>query len=85
MGDFNLSSVSPRFSTLFPSFQTAPVTSWPTNIKGINVPEPMMIGIDHLWLKPEQGQRIICSRESSAFPQGSDHRMVTTQIGVHIP
>ncbi|TOI39135.1 endonuclease [Vibrio parahaemolyticus] len=85
VGDFNLSSVSPRFSTLFPSFQTAPVTSWPTNIKGIYVPEPMMIGIDHLWLKSEQGQRIICSRESSALPQGSDHRMVTTQIGVHIP
>ncbi|EVU19187.1 endonuclease/exonuclease/phosphatase family domain protein [Vibrio parahaemolyticus V-223/04] len=61
------------------------MTSWPTNIKGINVPEPMMIGIDHLWLKSEQGQRIICSRESSALPQGSDHRMVTTQIGVHIP
>ena len=56
-----------------------------TNNKGINVPEPMMIGIDHLWLKSEQGQRVICSRESSALPQGSDHRTVTTQIVVHIP
>ncbi|MDF2152909.1 endonuclease/exonuclease/phosphatase family protein [Vibrio sp. CAU 1672] len=82
VGDFNLSAASVKFSNLFPGFTTAPVTSWPTSLFGIKVPQPFMIGIDHLWLKSARQERIICSRHSSRHPSGSDHRMVTSVIGV---
>ncbi|ABU74252.1 endonuclease/exonuclease/phosphatase family protein [Vibrio campbellii] len=81
IGDFNLSAASPRFSKLFSRFQSRPVASWPTSIKGVSVPSFAMIGIDHLWLKSENSNRMICSRASTNQPNGSDHRLVTTLIG----
>lgn len=81
IGDFNLSAASPRFNGLFSRFQTQPVASWPTSVKGLQVPAFAMIGIDHLWLKSENSNRRICSRASTDQPNGSDHRLVTTLIG----
>lgn len=81
IGDFNLSASSPRFDGLFSRFQTQPVASWPTSIKGVSVPSFAMIGIDHLWLKSEKTDRQICTRLSTSQPDGSDHRLVTTVIG----
>ncbi|EPA0547114.1 endonuclease/exonuclease/phosphatase family protein [Vibrio alginolyticus] len=81
IGDFNLSASSPRFDGLFSRFQTQPVASWPTSVKGLPVPAFAMIGIDHLWLKSENSNRRICSRASTDQPNGSDHRLVTTLIG----
>ncbi|WP_440889390.1 endonuclease/exonuclease/phosphatase family protein [Vibrio sp. WZ-1] len=81
IGDFNLSATSPRFSKLFSRFQSRPVASWPTSIKGVSVPSFAMIGIDHLWLKSEKTDRQICTRLSTSQPNGSDHRLVTTVIG----
>ncbi|MGR2668198.1 endonuclease/exonuclease/phosphatase family protein [Vibrio campbellii] len=81
IGDFNLSAASPRFSKLFSRFQSRPVASWPTLIKGVSVPSFAMIGIDHLWLKSEKTDRQICTRLSTSQPNGSDHRLVTTVIG----
>ncbi|WP_045372494.1 endonuclease/exonuclease/phosphatase family protein [Vibrio campbellii] len=81
IGDFNLSAASPRFSKLFSRFQSRPVASWPTLIKGVSVPSFAMIGIDHLWLKSEKTDRQICTRLSTSQPNGSDHRLVTTEIG----
>ncbi|EJL6791123.1 endonuclease/exonuclease/phosphatase family protein [Vibrio alginolyticus] len=81
IGDFNLSASSPRFNGLFSRFQTQPVASWPTSVKGLPVPAFAMIGIDHLWLKSENSNRRICSRASTDQPNGSDHRLVTTLIG----
>ncbi|MEL7413176.1 MAG: endonuclease/exonuclease/phosphatase family protein [Pseudomonadota bacterium] len=81
IGDFNLSAASPRFDGLFSRFQSRPVASWPTSIKGVSVPSFAMIGIDHLWLKSENSNRMICSRASTNQPNGSDHRLVTTLIG----
>ncbi|MFN1580295.1 endonuclease/exonuclease/phosphatase family protein [Vibrio rotiferianus] len=81
IGDFNLSAASPRFNKLFSRFQSRPVASWPTSIKGVSVPSFAMIGIDHLWLKSEKTDRQICTRLSTSQPNGSDHRLVTTVIG----
>ncbi|MHA2796957.1 endonuclease/exonuclease/phosphatase family protein [Vibrio harveyi] len=81
IGDFNLSAASPRFNGLFSRFQTQPVASWPTSVKGLPVPAFAMIGIDHLWLKSENSNRRICSRASADQPNGSDHKLVTTLIG----
>ena len=81
IGDFNLSAASPRFDGLFSRFQTQPVASWPTSVKGLPVPAFAMIGIDHLWLKSEKTDRQICTRLSTSQPNGSDHRLVTTVIG----
>ncbi|EOX3896567.1 endonuclease/exonuclease/phosphatase family protein [Vibrio alginolyticus] len=81
IGDFNLSAASPRFNGLFSRFQTQPVASWPTSVKGLPVPAFAMIGIDHFWLKSENSNRMICSRTSTNQPNGSDHRLVTTLIG----
>ncbi|MGR5192512.1 endonuclease/exonuclease/phosphatase family protein [Vibrio rotiferianus] len=81
IGDFNLSATSPRFRKLFSRFQSRPVASWPTSIKGVSVPSFAMIGIDHLWLKSEKTDRQICTRLSTSQPNGSDHRLVTTVIG----
>ncbi|WP_199436077.1 endonuclease/exonuclease/phosphatase family protein [Vibrio owensii] len=81
IGDFNLSASSPRFDGLFSRFQTQPVASWPTSVKGLPVHAFAMIGIDHLWLKSENSNRMICSRASTDQPNGSDHRLVTTLIG----
>ncbi|MGR2703399.1 endonuclease/exonuclease/phosphatase family protein [Vibrio campbellii] len=81
IGDFNLSAASPRFSELFSRFQSRPVASWPTSIKGVSVSSFAMIGIDHLWLKSEKTDRQICTRLSTSQPNGSDHRLVTTVIG----
>ncbi|TMX39323.1 endonuclease [Vibrio rotiferianus] len=81
IGDFNLSAASPRFSKLFSRFQSRPVASWPTSVKGLPVPAFAMIGIDHLWFKSEYKGRKICTRLSTSQPNGSDHRLVTTVIG----
>ncbi len=81
IGDFNLSAASPRFNKLFYGFQTQPVASWPTSVKGLPVPAFVMIGIDHLWLKSENSNRRICSRATTNQPIGSDHRLVTTLMG----
>ena len=81
IGDFNLSAASPRFSERFSRFQTQPVASWPTSIKGVTLPAFSMIGIDHFWLKSESMNRKICTRLSNSQPNGSDHRLVTTVIG----
>ena len=81
IGDFNLSAASPRFNKLFYRFQTQPVASWPTSVKGLPVPAFAMIGIDHLWLKSENSNRRICSRATTNQPIGSDHRLVTTLMG----
>lgn len=81
VGDFNLSSVSLRFGKMFPSFQTAPVASWPNWAAQITTPDFTMIAIDHLWLKATQTGRRICQRSSVVRPNGSDHKMVVTKIG----
>ncbi|OAJ95184.1 endonuclease/exonuclease/phosphatase family protein [Vibrio bivalvicida] len=81
VGDFNLSSVSLRFSKMFPSFQTAPVASWPNWANQFQTPDFTMIAIDHLWLKSSQSGRRICERRSIEKPNGSDHKIVVTKIG----
>ncbi|WP_394126357.1 endonuclease/exonuclease/phosphatase family protein [Vibrio hepatarius] len=81
VGDFNLSSVSLRFGTLFPSYQTLPVASWPNWASDFSTPDFSMIAIDHLWLKSAASGRRICERQSVARPNGSDHKIVITQIG----
>ncbi|KHA59384.1 endonuclease [Vibrio variabilis] len=81
VGDFNLSAISLRFARLFPSFQTAPVASWPNRVKQWYVPASFMIAIDHLWLKSTNEGRRICQRESKQSPSGSDHRLIVTEIG----
>ena len=81
VGDFNISAASPSFSGLFEEFQSSPVSSWPTSIKGLPIPGFTMIGIDHFWLKSKSMQRKICRRQSLSHPEGSDHRLVTTVVG----
>lgn len=81
VGDFNLSAVSLRFGKILPSFQTAPVASWPNWASEISTPDFSMIAIDHLWLKSSLAGRRICERRSIARPNGSDHKMVITKIG----
>tara|TARA_Y100001960_G_scaffold251831_1_gene268764 strand:+ start:3379 stop:4320 length:942 start_codon:yes stop_codon:yes gene_type:complete len=81
VGDFNLSATSLRFARLFPSFQTAPVASWPNWVNRFKTPAQFMIAIDHLWLKSTEAGRRICSRKSDVYPNGSDHRLVVTNIG----
>ncbi|WP_070964148.1 endonuclease/exonuclease/phosphatase family protein [Vibrio sonorensis] len=80
VGDFNLSSASLRYSSLFPGAKSAPVASWPSRIFNFPLPSFAMISIDHLWLKSFSGRRI-CSRDASHQPTGSDHKLVTTVIG----
>ena len=79
VGDFNLSSVSLRYSTLFPQFQSAPVASWPKWPLDFATPAWSMIAIDHLWLKSTT--RKLCHRESLEEPSGSDHKAVLTLVG----
>lgn len=79
VGDFNLSSISLRYSKLFPEFQSAPVASWPKWSVDVKTPAWTMISIDHLWLKSTE--RKICQRQSLDTPNGSDHKFVLTQIG----
>lgn len=81
VGDFNLSSVSLRFGRIFPSYQTLPVASWPNWTQAIPTPDFTMIAIDHLWLKSAASGRRICERSSIPKPNGSDHKVVITQIG----
>ncbi len=81
VGDFNLSSVSLRFSKILPSFQTAPVASWPNWHRSVDTPSFSQIAIDHLWLKAIQTGRKICQRHSDPLPKGSDHKFVLTTIG----
>ena len=81
VGDFNISAASPGFSELFEHFQSMPVATWPTSIKGLPIPEFTMIGIDHLWLKSTSMLRQICHRQSMSEPDGSDHRLVETVVG----
>lgn len=81
VGDFNLSAVSFRFASLFPSFQTVPVASWPNWQFQTEIPAQLTIAIDHLWLKSTQAMRRICARASQTQPNGSDHRLVITEIG----
>nr|WP_217906449.1 endonuclease/exonuclease/phosphatase family protein [Vibrio sp. JPW-9-11-11] len=80
VGDFNLSSVSLRFGKILPSFQTAPVASWP-NVVPFETPSFLKIAIDHLWLKATETGRRICQRTSFTEPKGSDHNLVVTTIG----
>ena len=70
-----------QYSMLFPSFQTAPVASWPNWVNQFQTPDFTMIAIDHLWLKSSQTGRRICERRSVEKPNGSDHKMVLTKIG----
>ncbi|USD43589.1 endonuclease/exonuclease/phosphatase family protein [Vibrio sp. SCSIO 43135] len=81
IGDFNLSANSRRFSALFPSFETAPVASWPNWNPLFDTPAFTMIGIDHLWLKSRKSGWRICSRRADSSIVGSDHRMVRTKLG----
>ncbi|NRF61069.1 endonuclease/exonuclease/phosphatase family protein [Vibrio coralliilyticus] len=81
LGDFNLSSASLRFAKLFPTFQKAPVASWPNWSQAFNTPPVSMIAIDHLWLQSVNAGRKICQRQSSPNPAGSDHFLVKTEIG----
>jgi len=82
VGDFNLSAASPRYNKLFPRFQSQPVASWPSSIKKVLIPTFTMIGIDHLWIKSDNVSRTICSRTSTNQAGRSDHRLVTTIIGM---
>ncbi|MEH0688881.1 endonuclease/exonuclease/phosphatase family protein [Vibrio cholerae] len=81
VGDFNLSSISRRFAQLFPTFQTAPVASWPNWGAQVATPALTMIAIDHLWLQSANAGRRLCHRESLSTPNGSDHKLVLTKIG----
>lgn len=81
VGDFNLSSVSLRFSDIFPTYQTVPVSSWPNWAEAFPTPDFSMIAIDHLWLKSSTSGRRICERKSVSSPNGSDHKMVVTKVG----
>lgn len=80
IGDFNLSSVSLRFGKILPSFQTAPVASWPNALTS-DTPSFLKIAIDHLWLKATETGRKICRRESRKLPMGSDHNLIVTEVG----
>ncbi|MCG9596088.1 endonuclease/exonuclease/phosphatase family protein [Vibrio sp. Isolate25] len=81
VGDFNLSSTSLRFAKMFPTFQKAPVASWPNWAEAFKTPPISMIAIDHLWLQSVSAGRKICQRYSSPIPAGSDHLLVKTKIG----
>ncbi|MDN3611934.1 endonuclease/exonuclease/phosphatase family protein [Vibrio ostreicida] len=81
VGDFNLSSVSLRFAKVLPTFQKAPVASWPDWAQAFDTPPFSMIAVDHLWLQSVGGGRKICQRSSASIPSGSDHWLVKTTIG----
>lgn len=81
VGDFNLSSTSLRFAKMFPTFQKAPVASWPNWAEAFDTPPISMIAIDHLWLQSVSAGRKICQRHSSPISAGADHLLVKTEIG----
>ncbi|KEY90286.1 hypothetical protein CF66_3006 [Candidatus Photodesmus katoptron] len=85
VGDFNLSSNSARFYSLFSKFQTEPVVTWPNwnfLLAWPIMPYFSMISIDHLWFKSANTDWQICSRSSKeSISLKSDHRMVLTKIG----
>ncbi|WP_164684163.1 endonuclease/exonuclease/phosphatase family protein [Vibrio maerlii] len=85
-GDFNLSSMSPRYKQTLKDHQSIPVRSWSMvnqrleDYFGIRLPL-LGIAIDHLWLKGEQkAQAILCSRRSLIEIKGSDHYPVLSFI-----
>ncbi|MFY2507222.1 endonuclease/exonuclease/phosphatase family protein [Vibrio pectenicida] len=81
IGDFNLSATSLRFAQMLPTFQKAPVASWPNWIASFRAPTASMIAIDHLWLQSVNAGRKICQRHSLSVVPGSDHLVVKTDIG----
>lgn len=77
VGDFNLSSTSERYQTLFGGFNSQPVSSWP-NWSGLW--QYLTISIDHLWAHyPLE----ICKRKALMNMEGSDHRPIVTYLTIH--
>ncbi|GAM70361.1 hypothetical protein JCM19236_499 [Vibrio sp. JCM 19236] len=63
MGDFNLSSTTPRYASLFPQYEDEPVLSWAAfDLFGLEVPL-MASAIDHLWYQGD-ADSAICERRS---------------------
>ncbi|MGF1695184.1 endonuclease/exonuclease/phosphatase family protein [Vibrio kyushuensis] len=82
VGDFNLSSQSHLFTTIFQEFETLPLASWPNWNPYFATPAFSMIAIDHAWLKSDTKRWAICARKTMPSLNGSDHLMIRTTIGV---
>ncbi|CED57722.1 putative nuclease [Aliivibrio wodanis] len=81
IGDFNLSANTQRFKHAYKEYQTAPVQSWPREIKGIPIPTFAQIAIDHFWIRnSEEPSLFICKREALPQFSGSDHSAVVTYL-----
>lgn len=81
MGDFNLSSTTPRYASLFPQYEDEPVLSWAAfDLLGLEVPL-MASAIDHLWYQGD-ADSAICERRTLREIQGSDHYPVLTKLYV---
>ncbi len=85
-GDFNLSSMSPRYQQILSDHQSLPVRSWSlVNQRveaklGIQLPL-LGIAIDHLWVKGKKpNQALLCGRRALFDIQGSDHYPVLTFV-----
>ncbi|OCH23619.1 endonuclease/exonuclease/phosphatase family protein [Aliivibrio sp. 1S128] len=86
IGDFNLSANTKRFNTIYKDYHTAPIQSWPREIKGIAIPSFARIAIDHLWIKnTESPSLFICKREALPQFSGSDHSAVVTYLSKVTP
>ncbi len=83
IGDFNLSANTKRFNTIYNDYHTAPMQSWPRELKGISIPSFTRIAIDHLWIKNAESPSLsICKREVLPQFSGSDHSAVITYLSV---
>ena len=82
VGDFNLASTTARFTALMPEFQTEPVVSWPSFLERWLVPFQPIIAIDHLWVRAEDQELLICQREALTHVAGSDHLAIRTYLNL---
>ena len=83
VGDFNLSANTKRFDTIYNDYHTAPIPSWPRELKDISIPSFTRIAIDHLWIKNTESPSLsICKREVLPQFSGSDHSAVITYLSV---
>ncbi|MUK28613.1 endonuclease/exonuclease/phosphatase family protein [Aliivibrio fischeri] len=81
IGDFNLSANTRRFTDAYQNYHTAPLQSWPREIKDLPIPSFSRIAIDHLWIRnTESPSLFICKREVLSQFSGSDHSAVVTYL-----
>ncbi|OCH49028.1 endonuclease/exonuclease/phosphatase family protein [Aliivibrio fischeri] len=81
IGDFNLSANTRRFTDAYQDYHTAPLQSWPREIKGLPIPSFSRIAIDHFWIRnSEKPSLFICKREALPQFSGSDHSAVMTYL-----